>query len=171
MVNYLLFIAAFIMRFQPFYAVYKYGFPPRPDEFINYETPMFAIVQWKNIMSLNCVVSWLRLFKYLQEVPFMQVRPVEMIVSLCLCKVVPQAHAHGFESGEGSSRKQTASFSNAWQLLIGTVSLAMQQMVSFLAIFVIIICGFTLANLLAFGGELAPFRTYEVKQLRSFCVS
>jgi len=39
----------------------------------------------------------------------------------------------------------------------------MQQMVSFLSIFIIIICGFTLANLLAFGGELAPFRTYEVK--------
>jgi hypothetical protein len=79
MVNYLLFIAAFIMRFQPFYAVYKYGFPPRPDEFINYETPMFAIIQWKNIMSVNCVVSWLRLFKYLQEVPFMQVRSAEII--------------------------------------------------------------------------------------------
>lgn len=73
-VNYLLFIGAFIMRFQPFYAVYRDGFPPRPDEFINFETPMFAIVQWKNIMSLNCVISWLRLFKYLQEVPFMQVR-------------------------------------------------------------------------------------------------
>ena len=39
-------------------------------------------------------------------------------------------------------------------------------MVSFMAIFVIIICGFTLANLLAFGGELAPFRTYEVEKDR-----
>ena len=44
-INYLLFFGAFIMRFQPFYFVYKHGFPPRPDEFINYETPMWAIIQ------------------------------------------------------------------------------------------------------------------------------
>jgi hypothetical protein len=47
------------------------------------------------------------------------------------------------------------------QLLIGTVSLAMGQITSFMSIFVIIISGFTLANLLAFGGELAPYRSYE----------
>ena len=44
-VNYLLFIGAFIMRFRPFYHVYTYGFPPRPDEFINYEPAMWAIIQ------------------------------------------------------------------------------------------------------------------------------
>lgn len=28
--------------------------------------------QWKNIMSINAVISWMRLFKYLRSVPFMQ---------------------------------------------------------------------------------------------------
>ena len=69
-------------------------------------------------MSLNSVITWMRLFKYLRTVPFMQ-------------------------------------------LLIGTVQLAMGQLASFTSIFVIIIAGFTLANLLAFGGELAPYRSYE----------
>lgn len=117
-VNYLLFFAAFAMRFQPFYFVYTNGFPPRPDAFVNFETPMWAIIQWKNIMSLNSVITWMRLFKYLRSVPFMQ-------------------------------------------LLIQTVSLAMGQVVSFMCIFMIIICGFTLSNLLAFGGELDAYRSYE----------
>jgi hypothetical protein len=79
---------------------------------------MWAIIQWKNIMSLNSVITWMRLFKYLRSVPFMQ-------------------------------------------LLIQTVSLAMGQVVSFMCIFMIIICGFTLSNLLAFGGELDAYRSYE----------
>ena len=117
-VNYFLFIGAFILRFQPFDQVSRKGFPPRPDEFINYETAMWAIIQWKNIMSINSVITWMRLFKYVRAVPFMQ-------------------------------------------LLIGTISLAMGQVLSFLSIFIIILSGFTLANLLAFGGELAQFRSYE----------
>lgn len=35
------------------------------------------------------------------------------------------------------------------------------QVISFMTIFVIILAGFTLANLLAFGGDLAAYRTYE----------
>jgi hypothetical protein len=48
------------------------GFPPKPNEFINYEKPMWAIVQWRNVIAFNTVVTWLRLFKYLRFVPFMR---------------------------------------------------------------------------------------------------
>jgi len=54
-------------------------------------------------MSLNAVITWMRLFKYLRSVPFMQ-------------------------------------------LLIGTVALAMGQLVPFLLIFIIVVCGFTLVR-------------------------
>ena len=56
-INYLLFIAAFIMRFQPFYFTYTHGFPPRPDEFINYETPMWAIIQVFKIGTCTFIPS------------------------------------------------------------------------------------------------------------------
>lgn len=114
--NYLAFIAAFTLRLQPFYYLRQSGFPPRPDEFINYESPMWAVVQWKNVIALNSVLTWLRLFKFLRFVPFMQ-------------------------------------------LLVSTLAKAMGQLFAFSLMLFIVYFGFALAHLLAFGGEVAAFRT------------
>jgi len=71
--NYLLFIAAFIMRFQPFYSVYQYGFPPRPDEFINYERPMWAITQ-----VVHTIISYSHVHVYIHT-------DVHMYIYICVC--------------------------------------------------------------------------------------
>lgn len=70
--NFISFVAAFILRLQPFYIMTIRGFPPPPDAFVNYNTAMWAVAQWRNVIALNVLLAWLRLFKALRFIPFLR---------------------------------------------------------------------------------------------------
>eukprot|EP00282_Hemiselmis_andersenii_P016328 CAMPEP_0114142774 /NCGR_PEP_ID=MMETSP0043_2-20121206/18626_1 /TAXON_ID=464988 /ORGANISM="Hemiselmis andersenii, Strain CCMP644" /LENGTH=592 /DNA_ID=CAMNT_0001237015 /DNA_START=181 /DNA_END=1956 /DNA_ORIENTATION=+ len=71
--NYLAYIVAFSLRLQPFYIMSARGFPPPPDAFVNYESAMWAVVQWKNVIALVALLSWIRLLKGIRLLRFMQI--------------------------------------------------------------------------------------------------
>ena len=68
---YCTYIAAFTLRMQPYSFVSQVGWPPKPDEFVNYESAFAAVSQFKNVIALCSVLSWFKNFKYLQLIPFL----------------------------------------------------------------------------------------------------
>eukprot|EP00961_Rhodomonas_salina_P211803 2860026-Rhodomonas_salina.4 len=97
--NYLSFIAAFTLRLLPLRLISASGFPPAPTEFINYEPPMWAIVQWRNVVALNAVLTWLRLFKYAKNIPYEpSCRAHSVMFPLVLNTVLSYNQLHGTAS-------------------------------------------------------------------------
>jgi hypothetical protein len=68
---YIAYIVAFAYRLQPYTIVSSVGWPPRPDEFINYEGAFRSLGQFKNVIALCSVLAWLKSFKYLHLIPFL----------------------------------------------------------------------------------------------------
>lgn len=69
--NFLLFFISYGFRYNALALAGTVVFPPESGVFVNYEPPAFYIVQWKNIMAINAFVTWIKIFKYLESVPFM----------------------------------------------------------------------------------------------------
>jgi hypothetical protein len=61
-----------VLRLQPFYVMSQNGFPPRPEGYTNYSLALWAVTQWKNVIALNVLLVWLRLFKAMHFIPFMR---------------------------------------------------------------------------------------------------
>jgi hypothetical protein len=69
--NFLLFWLAAGSRFHAMVLAGNLPFPPDSDVFINYEPPAYYIVQWKNVLAVNAFITWIKMFKYMQHIPFM----------------------------------------------------------------------------------------------------
>jgi hypothetical protein len=65
------YIAAFALRLQPYSFVSQVGWPPKPTEFVNYQGAFVALGQFRNVIALCSVLTWIKNFKYLQLVPFL----------------------------------------------------------------------------------------------------
>lgn len=71
-INYMAFCLAFYLRFVPYVETLRLEFPPKPGAFVNYEPAMWAVIQWKNVIAFNTLITTFRIFKYLRHVPFMR---------------------------------------------------------------------------------------------------
>jgi len=69
--NFILFWAAAGSRFQALAMAGTRAFPPDSAVFVNYEPPAYFIVQWKNLLAFNSFITWCKMFKYLQSLPFL----------------------------------------------------------------------------------------------------
>uniref|UniRef100_A0A7S3DBT8 Polycystin cation channel PKD1/PKD2 domain-containing protein n=1 Tax=Palpitomonas bilix TaxID=652834 RepID=A0A7S3DBT8_9EUKA len=69
--NYFLFIIAYVLKFRAILICFNIDFPPPHNGFTNYETPGWSVDMWRNLMAINCTISWLKTFKFAGDVPFM----------------------------------------------------------------------------------------------------
>jgi len=114
--NFAIFAVAYGSRFTALNKAKSLPFPPGANEFVNYESPGFYIVQWKNFMAFNAFVTWFKMFKYLGQVPFM---------------------SH----------------------LLKVLGAAFPDVMTFMLCFFFVYVGAALAHLLAYGDEVAEYRT------------
>jgi len=47
-------------------------FPPANETFVNFETPAYHVAMWRNVLALNMLICYLKLFKYLKLIPSLE---------------------------------------------------------------------------------------------------
>uniref|UniRef100_A0A6T8MAM1 Uncharacterized protein n=1 Tax=Hemiselmis andersenii TaxID=464988 RepID=A0A6T8MAM1_HEMAN len=70
-INFVLFFAAFGLRYAAFINASSIIFPPAEDEFAFYAGAGNFVELWKNVMGMNSFFTWFKIFKYFSHIPFM----------------------------------------------------------------------------------------------------
>jgi hypothetical protein len=60
------------MRYGTLQAAGHLKFPPDASEFISYRAAAGGLSWWKSLLSVNALLSWLKVFKYLYHLHFLQ---------------------------------------------------------------------------------------------------
>lgn len=70
--NYIIFYVCFSLRYGSLQQAALLKFPPAPTDYIGYWGPAGTIKQWRNLLGINAIFTWLKIFKYLYRMPFLQ---------------------------------------------------------------------------------------------------
>jgi len=70
--NFSLFIVAYSFRWAAYDRAKLLTFPPANETFVNFETPAYHVAMWRNVLALNMLICYLKLFKYLKLIPSLE---------------------------------------------------------------------------------------------------
>jgi len=71
LLNLSLFYVSFSQRYGALGVAGSLKFPPDSNEFVSYLQPAIMVWRWKNIMGFNAIITWLKMLRYMGQVPFM----------------------------------------------------------------------------------------------------
>ena len=114
--NFALFIVAYAFRWATYDRAKGLTFPPSNERFVNLEPSAWSVQMWRNMLAVNLVVCYLKMFKYVKQIPSL---------------------AHLFDK----------------------IFFTMTDILYLLICFAFIFWGFALSHFLAYGDEVAAFRT------------
>lgn len=116
MINFATFIVAYAFRWATYDRAKGLNFPPANERFVNFESSAWSVQMWRNVLAVNLVVCYLKMFKYVMQIPSL---------------------AH----------------------LFNKIFFTMKDILYLLICFAFIFWGFALSHFLAYGDEVAAFRT------------
>jgi|NorSeaMetagenome_1021524.scaffolds.fasta_scaffold76889_1 hypothetical protein len=61
--NYIIFYICFSLRYGSLQQAALLKFPPDPTDYIGYWGPAGTIMQWRNLLGVNAIFTWLKIFK------------------------------------------------------------------------------------------------------------
>merc|ERR1719199_1910132 len=71
-VNFSLYIVAYSFRWAAYDKAKLLQFPPANEAFVNFEPSAWHVMMWRNVLAVNLIVCYLKLFKYIQQIPPLQ---------------------------------------------------------------------------------------------------
>ena len=116
LINFATFIVAYAFRWATYDRAKGLSFPPANERFVNFEPSAWSVQMWRNVLAVNLVVCYLKMFKYVMQIPSL---------------------AH----------------------LFNKIFFTMKDILYLLICFAFIFWGFSLSHFLAYGDEVAAFRT------------